>query len=389
LARVVEEPAAPPDAPTAPGEPPGHSSRRFDRRQAILRTGRSVGEQLVAFILAMALLIAVLWILGFEPSAVTRALWDGSMGSSAGLRISFTQAAPLILTATAVWLTFQCGLFNVGADGQLQIGGLAAVAVLVSLPAELPGLVLTAAGLAAAVAAGAVWAAIAGLLRAYRGADEVVATIMLNFIAFRLLDIMMSGPLRSSTARFTPQSERIPTSAELHSVFGTPIAWTMLIAAGLAVLTIVAMGRTTLGLRVRGIGLNEDAARHAAVPVEKYRVWSFVLSGAVSGLAGGLAIVGLRFLLSPGWAPIWGFSGILIAFLAVRSPLMIPVWGVIFGMIAAAGPVLKGSASVPDAVTTIMQTLPVVVLFVLYTVVRWVGTARQRVASRLEGRPSA
>jgi ABC-type uncharacterized transport system permease subunit len=375
---VLLTPSPPADEverPTVEEEPPAPRGAWLE----VLRAGFPVGQQLLAFGVSVVLLVAVLALLGYEPGKITDAMWNGAVGSSVALERSFNQAAPMVLTGTAVWLAYQCGLFNIGADGQLQVGGIVAVALATALPESLPGPLLVLVGLSGAAIAGAVWSSIAAVLRVWRGASEVVATIMLNLIAFRLVDIMISGALRSSTAQFTPQSERVPASTQLEGVVGTPITVALVIALITAGAAVLVVERTTLGLRLRGIGLNEEAAAHAGVPVARFRVLAFTASGALAGVAGGLAIFGLRYMLAPGWAAAWGLSGILIAFLALRTPLLIPLWGVIFGMLASAGPALKAKASVPDSIVMVMQTLPVVVLFVLLVIGRtWLNVRRRR-----------
>jgi simple sugar transport system permease protein len=324
----------------------------------------TVGAQVTAFAVAMLLLIVGLALLGYDPGRVVSALWQGSLGSTFALNQSLSEAVPLLLTATAVWVAFQAGLFNIGADGQLQIGGVAAVVVALHAGSGAPTVLLS---LVAGCAAGALWATIAGALRAYVGSNEVIATIMLNFIAFAVIDRLISGVLQSPTNQFTPQTDPVPTSMQLGNVAGgVGLPWITLIAIAVGVATVLAVTRTNVGLRLRAVGLNEQASLHAGLSVRRFQLASFAVSGALAGLAGGLVILGYRYYVAPGWAPAWGFLGIVIAFLSLRTPLLIPVWAVILGMIGSAGPTLKSNASVPDSITTLMQTLPVIVLFVFY-----------------------
>jgi ABC-type uncharacterized transport system permease subunit len=329
--------------------------------------GATVSTQVVAFVLSMALLIGVLALLGYDAGAVVNALWDGSVGSPFAISQSLSEAVPLLLTATAVWLAFQAGLFNIGADGQLQIGGLIALLVALHFPASAPTVVTIVLALVAGAIAGGFWAGIAGALRAYRGSNEVISTIMLNFIALEIINQLIGGALRSKADLFTPKTDEVPLGTQLGELIpGSGLPWIALIAIVVSVATILLVVRTTVGLRLRAVGLNGQAAFHGGLPVRRYQFLAFCASGAVAGLAGGLVILGYRYYIAPGWAPPWGFLGIVIAFLSLRTPLLIPVWAIILGMIGSAGPTLKGDASVPDSITTLMQTLPVIVLFVLY-----------------------
>lgn len=324
------------------------------------------GAQLMSFVAALGLIIFALDLIGYDPGRIGTALWDGSLGSSSSLGVSLTEGVPIVLSATAVWLALKGGLFNVGADGQLQMGGLAALVVALALPSWLPGALVIAICVLAGATAGMLWAGIAVALKAFRGANEVISTIMLNFIALRLIEQLVSGPLQAGDV-YIPKTDPVPSQAMLPSLVpDTRLTWGIVIALVASVVTIWLVQRTTRGLQLRAIGLNREAARYAAVPVRRFWFGAFSASGALAGLAGALVVLGLRYELAPGWAPAWGFLGMLVAFLCLRTPWLIPVWGLLFGMLNAAGPILKSDASVPDAVVTITQVLPVVVLFSLY-----------------------
>jgi ABC-type uncharacterized transport system permease subunit len=151
------------------------------------------------------------------------------------------------------------------------------------------------------------------------------------------------------------------------------------IAIAITAVLVWVMQSRGIGLRLRAIGLNGPAAGRAGLRVDRLRLATFSVSGAVAGVAGGLVVLGTRHFLAPGWAPLWGFQGILVAFLALRVPVLIPVWGVVFGILATSGPILKADASVPDGIVIVMQILPVLVLFVLYAVARLLrGVVRTR-----------
>jgi simple sugar transport system permease protein len=341
------------------------------------RAARDIGIQIGAFVLSMLFFLVLLVLLGYDAGQALGALWDGSAGTTRALGVSLSEATPVILTGVAVWLAAQGGLFNIGADGQLQIGGLAALVCVMLLGLPENGAVLVPVGLLAAALAGAGWAAIAALLKTYRGANEIVSTLMLNFIAAIAISELIRGPLQSETNPYTPQTESIPVAAQLPTlVDGTQLTWGIVIALAVAAVVLLVVTRARSGLRLRAIGLNREAARYSGVSVPRYWLVAMVASGALCGLAGGLVLLGLRYYIAPGWASAWGFQGVLVAFLAMRTPFLIPVWGVLFGMLSSAGPVLKGTASVPDSVVTMMQTLPVVVLFVLYAAARWLRGER-------------
>jgi ABC-type uncharacterized transport system permease subunit len=355
------EPTTRPDPGPDPVVPPAR------RREGL----REAAVQVAAFALALLALTVVLALLGYPPGGILRALVDGSVGSKAALGVSLSEAMPLVLTGTAVWLALQVGLFNIGVDGQLWVGGTACLAAVLALPGGTPGPVLMIVGVVCGAAGGAAWAGIAAAMRVARGANEVISTVMLNFVAFIVVDELMTGWLRAPEADHTPRTSPIPEAAHLPQIVpDTRITIGILLAAAISIVCVRLVRGSWLGLRLRSIGLNEEAAAHAGLPVDRYRLLTFGLSGAVAGIAGALVILGLRFAIAPGWASSWGLLGILVAFLAIANPYMIVTWGVLFGMLAAAGPELKGATSVPDAVVVLMQVLPVVALFALRGAVR-------------------
>jgi ABC-type uncharacterized transport system permease subunit len=354
--------------------------RLLRRREGGGEERGTVLVQALAFVLALSALVACLAVLGYDPGLVLPALWDGSVGAPGSLDVALGHAVPLMLTATAVWLAYQAGMFNVGPDGQLQLAGIATVAVITQLPEDW-GVLLIVVGVLAGVLVGALCAVVAVVLKLWRGASEVITTLMTVFIAINLVNVLIAGPLRAPDAKLTASSERIPADAQLGSFLGTPLTWGVLIALAVTALVLAIVVTTTAGLRLRAVGRNELAALRAGIPVSRLQFAAFTAGGALSGLAGALVLVGLRYEVSPGWAPLWGFGGILIAFIALRTPALIPVWGILFGMLLASGPTLKGSASVPDAIVVVMQTLPVIALFLIEAIRRgWRARAAARVS---------
>lgn len=354
--------------------------RHLFTRNRYRDTGVRVLVQLTAFLLALVGLVAWLAVLGYSPAIVLEALWDGAVGGPGSFDVSLGNAVPLMLTAVSVWLAYQVGLFNVGPDGQLQFAGIATVAVVVALP-EQWGAGLIAIGIVVGIVVGSLSAILAVGLKLWRRASEVITTLMMIFIAMNLINVLIAGPLRAPDAKQTAASERIPDSAQLGSIFGTSLTWGIVLALVASLVVLIVVRRTTAGLRLRAVGRNETAARRAGIAVSRFQFVSFALAGALSGLAGALVILGLRFEVNPGWAPLWGFGGILIAFIALRTPMLIPLWAVLFGMIHASGPTLKGAASIPDAIVVVMQTLPVVALFLIETLRRWWVRRAERVRS--------
>lgn len=337
----------------------------------------AVVAQLAAFVISVVVFLAIITVLGYDPSQVLNILWSGSLGSDTSISITLNETVPLILTATAVWLVLQGGLFNIGADGQLQMGGLIALMVAFWVPLESTPVLLVLLALLAAALIGALWASIAAALKVFRGANEIISTLMLNFIAFLVVDRTMRGPLQSPTHEYSPRTEAIPDAAKLgDGIAGTLISPGIVVAVAVCIVTLAVVRNTNIGLRLRAIGLNRDASVRGGVAVTRYWLSSFAVGGAICGLAGGIVILGLRYFIAPGWAAPWGFAGILIAFLVLRTPYLIPAWGLVFGMLSASGPALKASAGVPESIVIMMQTIPVIVLYGVLLAARRFAKAR-------------
>jgi simple sugar transport system permease protein len=295
--------------------------------------------------LVSALLV---WWAGAGVTQTYGLLLRGGFGSVFALSETFTRAIPLMLTGLAAAVAFRARLFNIGAEGQLYVGALAAVAVGglhggtgFDLPAPLLfGLMLLAAALA-----GALLLLGPALLKARLGVDEVVTTLLLNFIVLLLVSLMLDGPMKDPTAMGWPQSVALMGELELSKlVEQTRVHSGLLIAAALAVAVWVLMKYTVLGFDIRAVGANARAAAFAGVPVTRTVVLVAMLSGALAGLAGAIEVAGRTSYLTLDMSPGYGYSGIVIAMLAGLHPL-----GVVAASVFVAG-VLVGADSMSRAI---------------------------------------
>jgi simple sugar transport system permease protein len=296
-------------------------------------------------LLVSALLV---WWAGAGVAQTYGLLLRGGFGSVFALSETFTRAIPLMLTGLAAAVAFRARLFNIGAEGQLYVGALAAVAVGglhggtgFDLPAPLLfGLMLLAAALA-----GALLLLGPALLKARLGVDEVVTTLLLNFIVLLLVSLMLDGPMKDPTAMGWPQSVALMGELELSKLVAqTRVHSGLLIAAALAVAVWVLMKYTVLGFDIRAVGANARAAAFAGVPVTRTVVLVAMLSGALAGLAGAIEVAGRTSYLTLDMSPGYGYSGIVIAMLAGLHPL-----GVVAASVFVAG-VLVGADSMSRAI---------------------------------------
>ncbi len=300
----------------------------------------------IAFTLLVSSLL-VLWA-GAPLGQTYVLLFKGGFGSVFALSETLTRAVPLILTGLAATVAFKARLFNIGAEGQLYAGALAAVAVgglHGGIGFELPIWLLFALMMLAAAIAGALLLLGPALLKARLGVDEVVTTLLLNFIMLLFVSAMLDGPMKDPTAMGWPQSVALQGDLELSKLVAQTRIHTGLIwACGLAVALWALMKYTVPGFDIRATGANARAAAFAGVPVTRTVVLVAVLSGALAGLAGAIEVAGRTSYVTLDMSPGYGYTGIVIAMLAALNPM-----GVLAAAVFVAG-VLVGADTMSRAV---------------------------------------
>lgn len=278
-------------------------------------------QSLLVPVLALAVAFGIGAILiraqGVNPSYAYRSLFSSAWLTSDGLLRTLQKATPLILTGLAVAIPLKVGLFNIGAQGQLILGGLATAFVGYRF-SGLPGAVLIPFALVAGVAVGCLWAAIAGLLKATRNVHEVISTIMLNSIAAGLIDYFISGPMKES-GQSIPRTPEIAASAMLPDLGLVPLGFP--IAVALAVGVAWVLSRTTLGFRFRTVGENPNAATYAGINLGRTVTLGMIIAGAFAGLGGVIETLGVTHRYESGFNAGLGFDGITIALLARGNPI--------------------------------------------------------------------
>ncbi|MFO1193123.1 MAG: ABC transporter permease [Rhodoferax sp.] len=301
----------------------------------------------VVFTLLVSALL-VLWA-GAPVGRTYTLLLQGGFGSVFALSETFTRAIPLILTGLAATVAFRARLFNIGAEGQLYAGALAAVAI-GGLHGgtgfdQVPPALLFVLMLLAAAVAGALLLLGPALMKARLGVDEVVTTLLLNFIVLLLVSMMLDGPMKDPGAMGWPQSVSLIGELELSKLIPqTRVHTGLLFGLTLAVAVWVLMRYTVLGFDIRALGANARAAAFAGVPVTRTVVLVALLSGALAGLAGAIEVAGRTSYVTLDMSPGYGYSGIVIAMLAALHPL-----GVVLASVYVAG-VLVGADSMSRAI---------------------------------------
>ncbi|HEX9854474.1 MAG TPA: ABC transporter permease [Acidimicrobiia bacterium] len=292
------------------------------------------------------------------------ALFIGSFGSLRAFSSTLEFGAPLIFAGLAVAIGFHAGLFNIGAEGQMLMGGMAAVALGITF--DLPIYLNLPLALVGGAIGGGIWGGIAGWLRAKTGAHEVVTTIMLNSIAGLAVVWMLSTSFFQPAGRQDPVSRDIATSARLPRLLGFLDRSDLRVHFGIILALIAAYGiywllfKSTIGFEFRAVGANPDAAHYAGMRVTTIYVSVMFLSGALAGLAGMNQINGLLFRASPGFSAGIGFDAISLALLGRSHPAGVVAAGLLFGALRAGGLDMQVVTDVPIDLIAVIQALVVV-----------------------------
>jgi general nucleoside transport system permease protein len=324
----------------------------------------SVGVTVGALGLALGVSALLLLVGGYDPVAAARAMLVGSVGTGEALvSVTLVRAVPLILTGLAVALAFRAGVWNIGAEGQLYAGAIA-TAWLGLHVGSLPSWLAVAAVLAAASAAGALWALVPALMRLRLGAGEVITTILMNFVGIQLASYVVHGPLQEPRGVF-PQTAPIASAARLPLLVpGSRLHVGFAVAVVLACALSAVLAWTVFGFRLRAVGASPAAARvSGGIDPDRVMLVAFLGSGALAGLAGGVQVAGLTYALYEGLSPGWGYTAIAVALLAGLSPLGVLGTGVLFGALDAGAGAMQRDAGIPAVWATAVQA--VVILSVL------------------------
>jgi len=336
------------------------------------RLGRLV-PSLLALSGALVVSACIIAASGRSPVAAFAALVDGAFGSVDSLSEVGLKTCPLLLTGLAIAVAFRAGAWNIGAEGQLLVGALAAGALGPRLGAVPGGLGLCGIVLVAALG-GALWAGIAALLKVQRNVNEVISTIMLNFIALGLVSYLVQGPLMEAGGRY-PQTDALspalwmPRLAPYRVHLGLVVA--LLCAGGLHVL----LFRTVAGYEMRAAGLNPVAARLAGINVNRRIVLALMLSGALAGLAGGIEVSAVTRRVYERFSPGWGFTAIAVGLLGRLSPLGVVAAALFFGALDAGSNAMQRVAGVSSVLVSVIQAT-VILFLVALEHARWLPGPR-------------
>ena len=336
----------------------------------------------IATLIALAFGAVLLLLLGVNPLEAYGAMFKGAFGTVSGLTQTLAKATPLLLVALGICIAFRGGVINIGGEGQIILGAISAAAVALSF-STLPGIILIPLTLAAGVLGGAAWGGIAGFLKARFGVNEILSTVMLNAIALQLMNYLLRGPMldpeQIAAGTNIPQSATLPDQVWLlRLVPRTQLHAGLILAMVLAVVVYIFLWRTTIGYRIRAVGLNPSAARYAGIPVKSYMALAMILSGAFAGLAGAVEVTGVHHRMIEGLSGGYGFTGIVAALFGKLHPLGAIPASIIFGGLLVGADKMQRTVQVPSSLIVVIEGL--IVLFVVASDYFVKKRARRRVA---------
>jgi general nucleoside transport system permease protein len=330
-----------------------------------------VGAIIATFVIASLLVLAA----GASPFSVFYLVAKGAAGSQFALLETLTRATPLIFTGLAVAVAFRAKLWNIGAEAQLYIGGVVTV-VLGTGALPLPSYLLIPIIMIAAMAAGALLLLGPAILKTRFGVDEVVTTLLLNFIVLLFVSMLLEGVLKDPTGLGWPQSSKVIAEAQLPRIIqGKRLHFGFVIAIVSAVICWVIMKKTVLGYEMRAVGNNKEAANFAGIPVNRVLIQTALLSGGLAALAGLSEVSGLKGNLTLDLSPGYGYSGIVVAMLAMLNPLGVIASAIFVAGIFVGADAMSRTAGVPSyiaqvMVATALLTMVTAILLTRYRV-RW------------------
>jgi simple sugar transport system permease protein len=327
----------------------------------------------LAALAALAVGAVMLLLLGVNPVVAYSALLEGAFGSKNALADTLVKATPLLLVGIGICIAFRGGVINIGGEGQLVVGAVAATLVGLSFP-EASGWLAIPLALLAGFVAGAIWGGVPGVLKAYFNVNEILSTIMMNQIAVQGMNFLLRGPMidpvQLEAASRIPQTARLSRLFDLPRLVPTRLHLGTALAVLVAILVFILLWRTIIGYRIRAVGLNPHASRYAGIRVQRYLVLALLLSGALGGLAGAVQVYGVHHRMftdgsATGFTGSAGFNGIVAALFGQLHPLGTIPASFLFGALLVGANAMQRAVQVPSALITALNGL--LVVFVVST----------------------
>ena len=306
---------------------------------------------LLAFIIGCVIMAA----LGANPLVALQSLWIGAFGSLRNVGTTLARSTPLIFTGLCACFAYRCGVFNLGGEGQFLMGSIVCCYIATQSGIEgLPAILLCLIG---GAVAGGLWALLAGILKVYRGQNEMIITIMLNYVATLFMGVVYTNWLREGSV---PQTESVPDTTKLSRLFGLRVTTAFVIAIVAGLLVYYFLFYTSKGFQLRAVGLNMTAAQFNGFAVKRYILMSFIVSGTIAGLGGSAELLGTQFRLINGFGAGYGFDGVAMALIGQLHPLATILVAIFFAALRVGSTTMQAATGVPTSVSDIIQALVIV-----------------------------
>ncbi|MBM7046670.1 MULTISPECIES: ABC transporter permease [Rhizobium] len=341
-------------------------------RQALLRPAlewlarkaEPVAITLGAILAGTALFSLFILSVGKSPADLYRFIYTGGFGSWFSIQNSLSRASPLLLTALCVALPARLGLVIIGGEGAVVLGGVAAAAIALPIAGLWPPIIVLILMAFAGMVIGGIWIGLAGFLRHYRGVNETISSLLLAYIAIALMNQFVEGPLRDPASLNKPSTTPLPHDYMLGKIPGMDVHWGLVIGIVACIVSWILIEMTSYGFAARIAGGNVRAAQIQGLPVGRLIAGFTAIAGGFAGLAGMIEVAAVQGSANASLAAGYGYTGILVAFLARHNPLAIIPVAFLLGGIDASGGLIQRRMGLPDATVLVLQgTLFIVILF--------------------------
>lgn len=299
--------------------------------------------------------------IGQNPIEAYGYLLKGAFGSVGSIGETFVKAIPLIFTGLAATFAYRCGIFNLGGEGQFIMGAVASIALVTAFTDSMNPLLLLIISIIAGTIAGGLWGVIPGMLKAYFSLNEMIITILLNYIAVLFMDYLYSGPLKEANI---PQTMAVAEGSQLSKIFpGTRIHLGLIFAVIVVAVLYYFLFHTSNGFKLRAVGLNAEASRVNGYDVKKILILTFIISGAIAGFGGSVELHGAQYRLMAGFGDGFGFDGVAIALIGQLNPIGTLLVAYFFAVLRTGANAMQIATGISTTVVDIIQAL--VIIFVI------------------------
>ena len=311
---------------------------------------------LFAVLLAFLIGAIIMVVLGANPLTAITALFKGAFGTAASIGTTLNKAVPLIFTSLCACFAYKCGVFNLGGEGQFLMGAtMGFCAVYCSGLTGMPGILLT---LVVGFVAGGIWGMIPGILKITRGLNEMIISIMFNYVATLFMGVIYTDWIRDANM---PQTPAVDNSLKFSRVIPSMrFTWALVIALAVGLILYYFLYWTSSGFKLRAVGLNMTASRFNGFPVKRYILVSFIVSGAIAGLGGAADLLGTQYRLINGYGSGYGFDGVAMALIGQLHPIATIVVAIFFAALRVGATSMQVATGVPTSVSDIIQALVIV-----------------------------